>query len=546
MRELSGIATIAGRSGPRSLAWRAGVIGVASALLLGAAACAGEDAAEELPPEDAVEQPEPEPAAEPEPVEAPEEPDEPEGPDELDGPTAAGEATLLWSAEHEQGVEVVAPSPDGEHLAVGAEATFVYQLADGRLMEALVRRHRPEDLAWRSDGEHLAIGLGVHGVSLTEADSGEELAEVGEGYNSRASFAADDAHLATGERGGAITLWSADGDETLAELVADDLPEGPGMEASVTALEHHPDDSALLAATHWQDCTTRIWDTDAEAVLHTLDLGANCHLNPTPFAFAPDGEIMTGPDTEAGEVVLRSWTVEDAEPVDHLPYDGQIADVAYSPDGSLLAVAGREAPRVDAQVHVFDTASGELAALLEPEASPDEDFVQLATVAISPDGGHVVLGRTDGWVEVWQLPGAQELVAPEPEPCEPLPIPSDVLFDTGSAALKGEADAVLTELAEELAEGFPDAELTFVGHTDSRGEAAANQELSEDRGEAVATWFEAWAQDHDVEGWSIAVEGRGDTELAAQDVDEDGEFLDAAGALNRRVEIVIDAEECDP
>ncbi len=520
---------IVGRAGPSVVL--AVLLGL---VVLGASACA--DDADEAPVTEDV-APDPEAAADP---------PEDDALEDAEEPVAVGEATLLWSAEHEDRIEVVAPAPDGVHVAVGAEATFVYQLADGRVMEALVRRHRPEDLAWSADGERLAIGLGVHGVSLTEAETGDERDELGEGYNSRVAFAADDARLATGERGGAITVWDAEAGEALVELVADDLPEGPGMEASVTALAHHPDDPALLAVTHWDQCTTRIWDTEAEEVVHALDLGANCHLQPTPFAFAPDGETMVGPDLEDDALVLRSWTVDDAEPVDHVPYDDQLADLAFSPDGALLAVAGRPSPQADARVHVLDAATGDLVALIEPEPGEAGEVVQLVTVAVTPDGGHVVLGRADGIVEAWRLPDAEELVAPEPEPCEPLAIPSDVLFDTGSAELKGEADAVLTELAEDLADGFAEAELTVVGHTDSRGDADANQELSVERGEAVARWLASWAEEHDVAGWDLVVEGRGDTELAAQDVDEDGEFLDAAGALNRRVEIGIAAEECDP
>lgn len=531
------------------------LLGLAAACAIGLTACGGEEPAAAPPPQDAVVQPDPEPESEPEPVEEPTEAGEDpaatgeaepvDDPAETgEGPTATGEAELLWRAELEDPVVAVATHPDGVHLAVGARATFLYQLADGRMVGALVRRHTPEDLAYAPDGATLAIGLGVYGVSMTEVDSGEEFREVGGGFNSRVSFAPDGAHLATGDRSGSVTLWTPDGSEELAELVAHDLPSGP-MDASVTALEHHPD-GVLLAATQWEDCITRIWDTRTEEIVHTLDLGANCPLVPTPFAFAPDGATMVGPDEQDGDPVLRWWAADTAEPVDHVPYGDELVDLAFSPDSSLLAVAGRPGASVDGQVHVFDTGTGELFALLEPEPLEDDDFVRLNSIAFSPDGGHVVVGRWDGVVEVWRLPGAEELVAPEPDPCEPLPIPSDVLFDTGSAELKADADAVLTELADGLAARFPEAELTFVGHTDSRGDASSNQQLSVARGTAVATWFEAWAEANDLDGFPVAVEGRGDTELAVQDVDDDGVFLESAGELNRRVEIIIEAEECAP
>ncbi len=62
----------------------------------------------------------------------------------------------------------------------------------------------------------------------------------------------------------------------------------------------------------------------------------------------------------------------------------------------------------------------------------------------------------------------------------------------------------------------------------------------------MAGWFGSWAEATGVDGWTVAVEGRGETELAVQDVDADGVFLEAAGALNRRVEIDIEAEGCAP
>lgn len=95
-----------------------------------------------------------------------------------------------------------------------------------------------------------------------------------------------------------------------------------------------------------------------------------------------------------------------------------------------------------------------------------------------------------------------------------------------------------------IAGGTP--KLTFIGHTDSRGDAASNQQLSVDRGTAIANWFEAWSDANDTDGWTIEVEGRGDTDLAVADVDADGVFLEAAGALNRRVGITIEAEGCAP
>ncbi|OPZ78185.1 MAG: Outer membrane porin F precursor [Actinobacteria bacterium ADurb.Bin444] len=122
----------------------------------------------------------------------------------------------------------------------------------------------------------------------------------------------------------------------------------------------------------------------------------------------------------------------------------------------------------------------------------------------------------------------------------PPPLPGDVLFDTGSAELKQEAFAELEALAEELYANFTKATITFVGHTDSRGDAQSNLQLSIDRAQAIKDWFQDWADTKGSSGWVLLVDGKGDTELKVPDVDIEGNFLNDAGALNRRVEIEIE------
>ena len=64
-------------------------------------------------------------------------------------------------------------------------------------------------------------------------------------------------------------------------------------------------------------------------------------------------------------------------------------------------------------------------------------------------------------------------------------MPNDILFDTDSAALKPQLRSDLLVLADSLNK-YPQSVVTVTGHTDSRGSAAYNQDLSERRANAVA------------------------------------------------------------
>jgi outer membrane protein OmpA-like peptidoglycan-associated protein len=61
---------------------------------------------------------------------------------------------------------------------------------------------------------------------------------------------------------------------------------------------------------------------------------------------------------------------------------------------------------------------------------------------------------------------------------------SDVLFDTGSAALKAGSYDEITRVAQVLNQ-YPETTIMIAGHTDSTGSETQNQELSERRAMAV-------------------------------------------------------------
>lgn len=107
-------------------------------------------------------------------------------------------------------------------------------------------------------------------------------------------------------------------------------------------------------------------------------------------------------------------------------------------------------------------------------------------------------------------------------------LPQDLLFATDSTALTGSMQADLQAVAASL-NRYPDTTVNVIGHTDSTGAAAYNQDLSQRRAQAVASVL----VNAGVSPARIRAIGRGEDQPVASNQTAEGR------QLNRRVEIVI-------
>src|SRR5207237_2599643 len=108
-------------------------------------------------------------------------------------------------------------------------------------------------------------------------------------------------------------------------------------------------------------------------------------------AFSPDGQLLAAA-TGDGAVV---WNVASRRPVGR-PFSrgGRPAiQVAFSPDGRLLAAAGIDA------VSVWDVRTR--------SETPLPGRAGIAEIAFDPDGRHLAIARTDGPVELWDVRAPQ-------------------------------------------------------------------------------------------------------------------------------------------
>lgn len=115
---------------------------------------------------------------------------------------------------------------------------------------------------------------------------------------------------------------------------------------------------------------------------------------------------------------------------------------------------------------------------------------------------------------------------------------ADVLFEFDQADLSPAARATLNELSDELENNLDGDTITIVGHTDSKGDAAYNQKLSERRAQTVRDALAASLSDPP----TFEVEGRGASEPVADNELADGADNPEGRRRNRRVVITYTAK----
>jgi outer membrane protein OmpA-like peptidoglycan-associated protein len=103
-------------------------------------------------------------------------------------------------------------------------------------------------------------------------------------------------------------------------------------------------------------------------------------------------------------------------------------------------------------------------------------------------------------------------------------------FPVGSSEIRPENFGLLTKLQQVLRE-FPEAPVTVAGHTDSRGNDATNQRLSEERAQAVQEYL--MANMSSLTPDRINAVGYGESRPLASNETEEGR------AQNRRIDVTI-------
>jgi len=265
-----------------------------------------------------------------------------------------GDGTLLATlVGHTDSVRSLAWSPDGQILASGsADATVRLWGPDGRLLRVLAASAEPVfSLAWSPDGQILATGA--------------------------ITFPRRETATPNPTMPGIIRLWHADG--MLLTTLTTQTTGGKFLN-----LAWSPDGSLLAAGA----IDYRVWRADGTPV-------GTFSLSSTPawgMAWAPDGQTLAIGDENGTVAVFTAMGKE----VVRFAHNGSVTSVAFSPNGTTLAVSSNDF-------------AVRLLALQDPRAAPQIADRQpsgptqwtASNVAWSPHGEQVLAAARDGTVHLW-------------------------------------------------------------------------------------------------------------------------------------------------
>ncbi|HEY1959024.1 MAG TPA: hypothetical protein VGH28_25600 [Polyangiaceae bacterium] len=307
---------------------------------------------------------------------------------------ASSGAVLRSLSGHRGAATVVAFSRDGSRIAAGGE--------DGHV------------LVWDAKSGVLALDIPAPAPLPKDRPLWPVVTSL--------AWNADGTRLLTGTRGGQIRLHDAATGALIRAI------QGPtttdARDPNVRGLAYSPDGSTFLSS--GTDCVVRLWNADGSPRTE-LRLFGRCEKLPEEPTFSPDGStvaILTngliqdrtieirwaGPKPTLAAIPSNGIYLFDlafrhalaCEPqfraIDHLSYGGYAMRLAWSPDGSRVAM-GWQADHVAenaAGAIVLDTRTCATVASLPVFRKVAEPGGQLEAIAWSPDGNVIAFGGPSG------------------------------------------------------------------------------------------------------------------------------------------------------
>jgi len=279
----------------------------------------------------------------------------------------------------------------------GFEWRYWWQLSAGQQLKTFPVSRDINHAAWSPDGRLTATAHGDGKVRLVRSDSGEVVAtfqDCGRGDNSVA-FSSDGNGLATAGWDAAtgqdvVRFWDVRDGRLLFTLTPYPSPR----------VACSPAGPRMAIGTGGD-----LWGQSGKEV-HLMDTTTGQELRVLPqsgdrAAFSPDGRQVATANWgryESGTQAVILWDVESGEKLHILPDIRQVQGMAFSPDGSLLAIGTRSGQVILWNLHDFSHVTLR-------EATGD----YARALSFSPDGQSLAVGLQSLQVEIWNVPDRRQV-----------------------------------------------------------------------------------------------------------------------------------------
>lgn len=294
------------------------------------------------------------------------------------GPIPSGALARLGKG----GIAQIVISPDGETIAVGSTiGMYVYTFPS---MEFIWygKTEKPIHCVDFSKDGNLIAAAEIGSITLWDSKSGEQVRTFPGHARNIASlrFAPDGSALATASIDFTIVEWDLQSGEKL--NIFEDFSTVP------TSLSYSPNGEKLVAGIY--DGSIIVWDRATGEQIASMSGGRTSGYGVADIEFSQDGSRFVS-GSKDGLVILREtaeWQVVDT--FDTFDY---LADVAFSPDGNVLVVAGWSNESNAAMVWDLDAKES----LVDFEGEEGD----INQIAFSPDGETLVTWSYTGKITLY-------------------------------------------------------------------------------------------------------------------------------------------------
>jgi len=268
--------------------------------------------------------------------------------------------------------ETVAFSPDGRVLATMNDNVIAYfDPTTGKALRELTgSKRRIRNLVFSPTSRLIASISSEGTIELLDSDTGRVIRTLAAHDEAVAAiaFAPDGQQLAGALRDGTLQLWQP--------LTGERLHTLRGHGGRITSVAFSP--SGGVVATASEDKTVRLWDDAKEESLRIL---SKHEAAVATIDFSPDGTMLASA-SEDGIIIV--WRTADGKLLHELVgHDKWIHKVAWSPDGSRLAVASGHS------LQFWEPVTGETV-----RAPIGDGKGRAVSIAFTPDGSLLALAWT--------------------------------------------------------------------------------------------------------------------------------------------------------